>query len=101
MEQEAKIISFPAPDEVEKVKLERRFKEVKIRDFINNPQKVPAFVVRKIVEKIQNKKTNFLWTLWCCYCGEAMSFENYTDVLEFLDFHTTYCQSYFFFEITL
>jgi hypothetical protein len=101
MEQVAKIILFPNLAEVEKVKLEKRFKEVKIRNFINNPQKVPASIIRKIVEKIQNQKIDFLWSLWCCYCGEAMTFENYTDVLEFLDFHTTYCQSYFFFEITL
>jgi len=99
------IIKFPSrPGKRKEIKIKRRPKKLKIQDFFNNPQRVSARKIYEIVNKLKSNKAwenmDILWSIWCGACGEAMCFEKLDDVIDFLEFHTTYCTDFFYFEIT-
>jgi hypothetical protein len=98
------IIKFPShPIERKERKVKRTLRKLRIQDFLDNPQRVHASKIYEIVNKFKKDKrweeTDILWSIWCTGCGEAMCFEKPEDVIDFLEFHTTYCTDFFYFEI--
>lgn len=102
----ADIIKFPkTSSEKEKIKTKKKAKNLKVQDFFNTPQKVPSRKILEIINKFKNfeksKRIRIWWSIWCAYCGEEMTFYKIDDVIDFIEFHTTYCDDSFYFEINL